>query len=835
MMAFTWTTGLLLASTASSLILGAVVIVRNQYRNTHRAFAILAVNLALWSLGVLFVTLSHTLSAATFWVGVTFVVAAFLPATFYHFIGLFPKGRFEAFRGLLGAFYLAAVGFAAMSFSPWYATNITVQPGMPPEVIFGPVLRAYGVCVGLSMIFSAANLVNKRRTAAGIDRRQIDHVILGVFLSTSLASLTNILAPILKITTLLPYGPTFTVLMMLIFAYAMVRYNLLDIWVMFSRTTVYALTTGFVVLTFFVAVSVVHWTFSSGGRAAQLLPTVLAALVIALMLEPLKERVQWFVDRIVLKRHYDMKGLLARVSQKATQIVHLDELLRTVGEDIQRTVAVDNIRVMLVDKKDSSMLVIEYSNTPEEHGQKMNEYGLLLDYFRSDPEPLDLERLIHARPTAKRTRLAQGLAELNAYLCLPLKASSGLVGLLTLGQKMSRDIYTTDDLVVFTALAGPLATAIENARLYRKLQEANLHRARILSNMRGGVIAVDTERKISTVNQGAVELMGPMEIGQDMESLSLEVAQLLDRTLQQREGFRDLETLIHNANGEPLYILMSSSCLTDADGGILGAMVLIYDLTQLKRLEQGVQRTDRLWSLGILAAGMAHEIKNPLVSIKTMTQLLLSRYDDPEFRTTFTDIVPHEVERIDSIVSRLLDFARPKPAHFAPQNIRTVIGHVLALIENQSARHLIRIITDFPSEELEVYGDEQQLHQVFLNLLLNAIEAMKETEDGVLRIKAYLSHMPTRRDSQASSADQDSVTVAVSDSGCGIPQEILAHLFTPFYTTKEQGSGLGLSVIHGIITEHGGEVDVISNPDEGTTFFVSLPLASKIAAVGGST
>jgi two-component system nitrogen regulation sensor histidine kinase GlnL len=272
--------------------------------------------------------------------------------------------------------------------------------------------------------------------------------------------------------------------------------------------------------------------------------------------------------------------------------------------------------------------------------------------------------------------------------------------------------------------------------------------------------------------------------------------------------------------------MVSGTCLKTEDGQTSGAVALLYDLSLIKRLERNVQRADRLSSIGTLAAGMAHEIKNPLVSIKTFTQLLADRYKDPEFRATFEEVVPHEVERIDTIVSRLLDFARPRPVAYTQVNLRRTIEEVLALLENQLRKGFVTVKIDFPETPVYVNGDDQQLHQVFLNLFLNAFDAMKADGEGTLTIRARPSYLFQRRKGISSLVERNCVRVTVTDSGCGIPGEKLPEVFTPFFTTKEEGCGLGLAVVHGIVEEHGGEIDVASVMGEGTTFTVSLPMVT---------
>ena len=824
-------TMLLILSAASSCVLGGLVLFYNPWKRTHRHFALLSFNLMLWSLGVLLITQSRSEDAALFWVRATFVVASFLPATFYHFIAYFPHQRFEGVRTVSVTLYAIGCLLVIGAFTPWYVTDVVIENNQPPSVVYGPVFSVYPAMIVYGMVFAFANLFRKVRRATGIERRQIEHVLLAIFLSTTFASATNVLAPALHIGSLEAYGPIFMVLMIGIFAYAMVRYHLMDIWVIVSRTSVYAVVTAFVVATFLGSVSIVRWVFSSGGHDVSLLTTVLAALVIAVVLQPLKERLQLIAERGVLKRRYDVNRLCARITQNAAQIVRLDQLLDTVAREIIATIGVNLVRILLRDEKEPTVLATEYSSIPDEPRMATREHVALIDYLILHPEPLILQKLLHERRTDTHMVIARHLAELDAYLCVPLRTSSGVLGILTLGEKASGDIYSSDDLAVFTTVAGPLGSAIENARLYLKLEKVNLHLASLLTSMRGGVVAVDAQEKITTINASAMELVGPAKVGQGIEVLAQQVGQLLRTTLQDARGISDFETAVIGPGGESIPVVMSSACLGTPGSGNYGAMAMIQNQTQIKRLERNVQRADRLSSIGTLAAGMAHEVKNPLVSIKTFTQLLPARFDDGDFRKTFAEVVPHEVERIDTIVSRLLDFARPKPTHFSNRDIRIVVEQVLALVENQIRKGHIALQLDFPEDPVMIYSDEQQLHQVFLNLILNAIDALKKSDGGTLGVRVFRDRIHLRRNGRASFRETECVRVVVWDTGCGIPPEHMESLFTPFFTTKTEGCGLGLSVVHGIVTEHGGEIDVSSVPGSGTSFTVTFPLVKGETAV----
>ncbi len=823
-------TTLLALSVLSSGLLGGVVLLKNPARRTHQVFALMSFNLALWSLGVLLIIQSHTDDWARFWIMGTFMVACFLPATFYQFVVLFPFQRFEGQRTVLTFLYGGAALVALGVFSPWYIEALEVFPNRPPLVTYGPAFRTYLILVVVSMLFSTGNLARKLRHTTGVQRRQVEHVLLSLGATAVFGSFTNVIAPVMQVGTLEIYGPCFVLLMVAGLAYSMVRYHLLDIWVIVSRTTVYAVVTAFVIATFLGTVSAVHWVFSGGGRMNDITTTALAALVVVLILQPLKERVQLLLDRIVLHRRYDSRAFLSRVSRVVAQSVRLDELLKGVAGDIRNTLGVRLVRVYLVDDRESGTLLTEYSTQEEEVGARNIKLDTLLSHIEQHPEPISLEELLHGRPTPEKVHLAEHLRELDTFLLVPLKTTSGVVGILGLGEKESRDMYVWEDVKVFSTLAGPLATSIENARLYRKLEELNLQLERILTNMRGGVVAVDSEGVLTNVNQEARELCGTVAAGVRLDALPDEVSELLRETLKEGRGIGDVETAMRGPDGEIIPVAMSSSLFGTADGESSGAMVLIYNMTQIKRLESNVQRADRLSSIGVMAAGMAHEIKNPLQSIKTFTQLLPQRFEDEDFRKTFREVIPPEVRRIDMIVTRLLDFARPRPVSFGPRDLRRVIEDVVALVDNQTRKVNARVDLSFPEEERFVTGDDQQLHQVFLNLVLNAIAALEDCGECCISLGLSYGRARLASKNRRRFLDVPCAKVTVTDTGCGIPLENVDHLFTPFFTTKDNGFGLGLSVVHGIVTEHGGQVDVSSVPGAGTTFTVTLPLAEESEA-----
>jgi signal transduction histidine kinase len=226
--------------------------------------------------------------------------------------------------------------------------------------------------------------------------------------------------------------------------------------------------------------------------------------------------------------------------------------------------------------------------------------------------------------------------------------------------------------------------------------------------------------------------------------------------------------------------------------------------------DENLQRLDRLANLGTLSAGIAHEIKNALVPIKTFVELVLQKSDDRELART----VERELKRVDSLVGEMLRLATPRPVAFTSIQVHEILEISLRLLQHQITAKTISVVRDFKAAPSEVRGDEAQLQQVFMNLLLNALEAMNS--DGVMTISTEMAsgHNSTHW-----------LKINIQDTGMGISKENLSRVFDTFFTTKKNGTGLGLAISKRVVHEHSGKIEVQSEPGKGSTFTISLPVA----------
>ena len=349
----------------------------------------------------------------------------------------------------------------------------------------------------------------------------------------------------------------------------------------------------------------------------------------------------------------------------------------------------------------------------------------------------------------------------------------------------------------------------------------------ILGSLEDGVIVLDQEGRITFFNQAAevlTDLSHRQALKQSYRDLFRHNPWLVEIIKKsqppQRNTVRgEAEFVTYRDRRVPVSIMVSP--LEDRYGQGWGSVLLARDLTRHKELEEDLRRSDRLATLGTLAAGLAHEIKNPLGGIKGAAQLLKREAGAASPIREYTDIIVREVDRVDHLIEQLLDLSRPVKFHLAPLNIHELLDEVLLLerYSVEAGRVLVRKQFD-PSLPL-IQGDRAQLTQVFLNVVKNALQAIGG--DGCLT-------MTTRMETDFHIREEGKgrgkfIRVEVQDDGPGISEENLPYIFSPFFTTKEKGAGLGLAICHRIITEHGGLIRVESREGEGAMFKVSLLVA----------
>lgn len=335
----------------------------------------------------------------------------------------------------------------------------------------------------------------------------------------------------------------------------------------------------------------------------------------------------------------------------------------------------------------------------------------------------------------------------------------------------------------------------------------------VVENMPIGLLAVDAEGIIVSYNHTAEVVLGfsPRQVlGKKSEDiLPFQLTDLITEVKTSNEVIeKEIDCPVRDGKLIPMEV--SVSLLEGADNTFLGYIILFRDLTEIQDLKKEIELSQRLASVGKLAAGVAHEIRNPLSSIKGFATFFSEKLGDiPEYKST-ADIMIHEVERVDRVITDLLEFARPLEVKKKSVPIKTVLQHSLKLIESKAQAKNIRINTKFSTEIKQAQIDQDRIQQVLLNLYLNSIEAMEE--GGTLQVDLSVAE------------NQQALVISISDDGLGIKKEDLVHIFDPYFTTKQTGTGLGLAIVHKIIESHNGELKVVSEVGKGTRITITLPL-----------
>jgi two-component system, NtrC family, nitrogen regulation sensor histidine kinase GlnL len=398
---------------------------------------------------------------------------------------------------------------------------------------------------------------------------------------------------------------------------------------------------------------------------------------------------------------------------------------------------------------------------------------------------------------------------------------------------------TTDEIgrlaAAFNHMAAQLfqqRTALEEAhaslrRQFEELADLKSYTDNILGSLTNGIVTIDLDGRVVTLNPEA-ELLTGFFRGEaagryctELFAHTPELSDLLMETLASHAPIAGVPLTLRRRNGSSLPIEFSTAPLKGGEGKNLGVIGVFRDVTLLRQLESDLQRSDRLAALGTMAAGLAHEIKNPLTSLLTFSRHLERRFDDPNFRERFGSVVPRELERINGIVERLLELARPARMSFAQVRLPELLDRAVELYADQLDERGIAVVREYARDVPSIHADRDALYRVFVNLIANALDAMRGGGRLIVRSGWTASRDPlplTRRRSASR------VKIEVEDTGDGIEASETNRIFNPFYTTRDHGTGLGLALAHKVVQDHSGVISFRSMPGRGTTFTIVLPL-----------
>jgi PAS domain S-box-containing protein len=777
-----------------------------------------------------------TLDWTVFWSNV--LAESLQPALFLHFALSFPEERLRKLsrRWLLPLIYAPGAGLFGLwllAITRWQATELLKHR-------LDQIGTAYDA--SFYVLAAALFLLSYSRANSPLLRQQLKWLYRGAWLAVGPFTLFYAIPFLLDLrmpSLLTRLAGLSLVFLPLTFSWAIIRYRLMDTDLIFKRGVAYTLATGLILGAYFGVIAAVP------GLAHNRLPESVRswgegfAIILALaFFEPLKRRIQSWVDRVFDRHRYDYRKALIEFGRGLSSETNLQTLLESIVEQLPRTLLVARVAIFLTQnsQRSGSLRLTASHGLPAEALAVQNRMesgagGLdlgFLDFDQAkDHSHIFLENAQAALHLPLEQRRTAALLDLNYYLPCRVQdgAAARTIAVIGLGRTIGGDFLSSEDVELLESLASYIGIALQNASLYARLEEKigaferlKEFNENIVESINVGILAVDLNDRIESWN-AQMEAMYAFSraeaIGQALRAVF--PSELVDAM----ESFRNEQGVHHlykfpltTRAGEQRTANIAIAPLLSRDFVSVGRIILVDDITERVSLETQLAQADKLSSIGLLAAGVAHEINTPLAVISSYAQMLSKQLKGDARLGPILDKITQQSFRAAEIANGLLNFSRTSTTEFRQTDLNQVIRETLSLLEHQFKTAQILVDLDLAEDLPPIHGNPGKLQQVFLNLLLNAKEAMPG--GGRLRVATLAN---------------GHVEAMVNDSGSGIAPEHLKRIYDPFFTTKttprpgdRRGTGLGLSVSYGIIQEHAGKIYAESAIGAGTTFHLEFPL-----------
>ena len=807
--------------------LGLAVFRANPRSYVNQSFLLVSVILSAWLVSLHLAFGATQGGAAAFWIR-NASASGLLMATGFNVLRLAILCREGGWRVIwrqTAVLALSSLVVGAICYTPLFLRYAEIRAGEIPRPVYGPLLPLYSCfCAIVGLAVMGLYLRDLRRTS-GMQKVELQCVVAGCAVLAGLLAFMPVLG---NRDIAVQFAPFRIVIFSLVIAYGVSTRKIMEVGFFIRRITSYAVLTAYLLAIYTAVWWLVSTAFhSSFPHESRTVAHVAAALVLAFAMAPARGISQSLANRLFVRtRGIDFQSTMREAAGILKSVTTLQDLLGRFATTIGEAVGTERVLILLPEK---DAYVQHYPPTQPEMGTgelRLRREEPMISYLETHHEILVLDELYRVRTTPEMDQAAEEMEKLKTAVAIGIFSRQHLAGVMLLGPRISGRIYGAVEQNALQVLCGQLAVAIDNAQLFTEVQNARIYNETLLENLTTGVIAAGADECVTVFNNEAGQITGlePRDIiDGSIDRLPAGLRQILSDTLRTGDRQENGELVVplddHNA-----IVRASSSIFHGEQGEMLGALVVLTDITALKRLELQIRRSDRLASLGTLSAGMAHEIKNPLVSIKTFAQLLPERYQDSDFRDTFSNLIGHEIDRIDSLVNQLLRFARPAKPVLKPMHVHDVLEKSLQLVGHRLYQKEIKLTRSWRADVDTIRADADQLEQVFLNFFLNAMDAMNRGGELSVGTEIRAANEWVAAISGSNGESHEVLLVTIRDDGEGIRTEDIPHVFDPFFTTKDYGTGLGLSVVHGIIQEHGGQIEVESELSKGTSFHILLPL-----------
>ena len=755
-----------------------------------------------------------------FWGDTVFLLL--LPPLFLHFAFYFPGRAASNSGGRIHWLYLPSMFLLAarvlVTLFYYFSPKSTLMPTVEGYLAFENVELSYvfaGLLAGVIVLF-----LSYVRSEDIIQRKQLKLVLAGVMAGFGPFSLLWLISLAVRVpqqameAALVPQ-----ILIPLSLTYALFKYRLMDVDIIIKRGMIYTVTT--MVLFFMYLLLTISWVQFIMPQAS-LVKTVavasLTTLLASLLFQPLRERVRSLVDRVYYKDSYDYRRTLIQFSREMTSSLDIEQLSGSLLNHVHSTFRVKNADLLL---KSGLNRFESFTGSSKSINPGLaflarlstDPFVFLDSPYSSDPELRDDEESLRA---------------LGLNYFIPCRFKHNIVAILGLSKKENNDYLSSEDVDLLVTLANQLAIVIENHRLFYTLKTKadELERVKnfnenILLSLNVGIVTLDENARVVACNQyiesflnlSRVQILGhpleelfPNEIVDRYRNYSLKSSR------KKLEGARFYKTMIDSFKQKDHVMNLSFVPLINESDVEYGTILILDDVTHQAKLEEQLTQSEKLSALGLLAAGVAHEVNTPLTGISSYTQMLEQQVNEGEMREILQKI-EQQTFRASRIINTLLDLSREQPVPLAAIDINNLLKETLVLLKPHFKDLPIEVVQEYDPSEPSVTGNEGKLQQVFTNLLLNAKDAMHKGGRLLARTEA----------------NEDHVLIDIVDTGIGIDEKTLKRIYEPFFTTKKgmKGTGLGLAITYTIIQEHRGSIEVFSEEGKGTHFQIKLPKMKK--------
>lgn len=532
-------------------------------------------------------------------------------------------------------------------------------------------------------------------------------------------------------------------------------------------------------------------------------------------------------DYFPLKDIHRYKNSLKNFSRMLLASFDLDELLNSFLLLLREMLGINRLYILLREKEDY-LVRASFGGIKEiiESARFSPQYGLIR-YLTKEGTIIDRGR---AEDNLLYPEIDREMEIFGAEVAIPLTEKGELLAVLLLGRKVTGKKLTEEELEFLYFLTNQIGMAIENVFLYNKISSQKNYIETILENAETGVITIDEKERIVTFNPKAERILGTEAsqiIGKNIRKVPPQIADLLHQTLFTGDACNRHE--IKLSPGE-YYLGVNTSQLRDGQDQIRGSMMMFTDITPIKRLQKERENTQKRDFLGQVAVRLSHELRNSLVPIKSLVELLPTRYSDREFQKRLFFAVNKEIRRMENLVDRLVFFSEPLYLDRRAESLPDLISETLEKVKKHvPPEKKIELNVDFREDNLQVYVDRKAMVKALNYIITNSVEALVEGGVEIGITCGAVDKLPknllvTTKEKKDSEALREYVKIEIGDKGPGLPETATDNnIFDPFFTTKNRGIGLGLTISQSIIKEHEGGIVPLGEVGKGTTMIVYLP------------